>query len=37
LKVGEGGWIIINDRIFTAPNKGKEKRAGKKEKSHTLL
>jgi nucleoid-associated protein YgaU len=21
LKVGEGGWIIINDRIFTAPNK----------------
>ena len=27
MKVGEGGWIIINDRIFTAPNKGKEKRA----------
>jgi len=21
LKVGEGAWIIINDRIFTAPNK----------------
>jgi len=21
LKAGEGGWIIINDRIFTTPNK----------------
>jgi len=21
LKAGEGGWIIINDKIFTTPNK----------------
>jgi len=21
LKAGEGGWMIINDRIFTTPNK----------------